>query len=123
MSFFFPAIKKSRSYTYTERQCIGNAAAFRNKEEEERDMSEEIRKLSEDELDGVSGGAIFNASNIIGSNKDKPWEVLDDKGNIVRDKNGNELRFASRDDAVAAAATAGVGWDEVNWNWVVDRRK
>ena len=86
-------------------------------------MSDEIRKLSEDELDGVSGGAIFNAINIIGSNKDKPWEVLDDKGNIVRDKDGNELRFASRDDAVAAASRAGVGWNEVDWNWVVDRRK
>ena len=86
-------------------------------------MSDEIRKLSEEELDGVSGGVIFNASNIIGSNKDKPWEVLDEKGNIVRDKDGNELRFASRDDAVAAAATAGVSWKEVDWNWVVDRRK
>ena len=86
-------------------------------------MSDEIRKLSEDELDGVSGGAIFNASNIIGSTEGKPWEVLDDKGNIKRDKDGNELRFASRDDAVAAAARAGVGYNEVDWGWVVDHRK
>ncbi len=85
-------------------------------------MADNIKKLSTDELDAVNGGALFNASRIQGSDPNRPWEVLDERGNIIT-YNGQELRFASRDDAVAAAARAGASWNEVDWAWVQDRRR
>ena len=36
-------------------------------------------RLTEDELNKVSGGFIFNATNSSGSDPIHPWEVLDDK--------------------------------------------
>ena len=39
--------------------------------------------LNDDELDQVAGGEIFEASYTPGHNPEKPWEILDDKGNVL----------------------------------------
>ncbi len=71
-----------------------------------------IRKLSEDDLDQVSGGQIFDASNIIGHEDGRPWEVLNDKGEVVG-------RASNRDEAIWIAGQRGVSRDEVKtWDEV-----
>lgn len=75
-------------------------------------MADKInKKLSEDELDQVSGGQIFNATNIIGHDKDKPWDVLNDKGEVIG-------RGADRDEAIWIAGQKGVSRDEIQWDEV-----
>ncbi len=48
-------------------------------------MSEEKKAnmISDDALEGVSGGLIFNASMLDGSDPDGPFEVLDDSNGQV----------------------------------------
>lgn len=78
-------------------------------------MNKKDSKLSDNELNNVSGGYIFYAGNIAGSESKKPWEVIDNN-------NGRVLgRFENRDDAVRNAR--GYGSDpandmEINWNQV-----
>lgn len=76
-------------------------------------------KIDDQELGNVSGGLIFNAKNISGSDPNKPWEVLDNK-------NGNVLaRYSTRDQAVAGAAQYGANpynAMEVDWNTVTRLR-
>ncbi len=76
-------------------------------------------KINLEELQNASGGLIFNASNISGSDPTRPWEVIDNK-------NGNVLaRFSSRDQAVANAAQYGgnpYNAMEVDWNAVQSLR-
>ena len=75
--------------------------------------------INDADLGNVSGGLIFNASNISGSDPTHPWEVIDNK-------NGNVLaRCATRDQAVAAAQQYGgnpYNAMEVDWNAVVSLR-
>ena len=50
--------------------------------------------LSDNELENVSGGLLFYAGDIDGSDPNRPWEVLDNN-------NGNVIRaFGNRDDAI-----------------------
>lgn len=78
-----------------------------------------IEKINDQEIGEVSGGLIFNASNISGADPTKPWEVIDNK-------NGNVLaRFATRDQAVANASQYGANpynAMEVDWNAVTKLR-
>ena len=83
---------------------------------------DDIRKLGMNELDTVGGGAIFDASEIKGSDPNRPWEVLDDNGNIVV-FDGEELRFKTREEAIALAHVVGVSDEQVYWDWVTKRRK
>ncbi len=48
-------------------------------------MSEEnkVNGINDDALEGVSGGLIFNASNISGADPNNPFEVLDDSNGQV----------------------------------------
>ena len=48
-------------------------------------MSEEnkVNGIDDDALEGVSGGEIFNASNIAGADPNNPFEVLDDSNGQV----------------------------------------
>ncbi len=79
----------------------------------------DAKNLNEKELENVSGGFIFNASNISGSDPNKPWEVIDNK-------NGNVLdRFATKDEAIAKAQSYGsnpYNGMETDWNSVVTLR-
>ena len=60
-------------------------------------MSEEknINKaISEEELNEVSGGLIFNASRISGSDPNNPFEVLDDRtGDVLARASTYDLAF------------------------------
>ena len=76
-------------------------------------------RISDDELDMVSGGngGIFNASDISGSDHNKPWEVLDNHGNV-------KGRYSSRDEALFNAGRLGVdGFGELNWDQVQNMRR
>lgn len=79
-------------------------------------MDKMIRKLSDDNLDEISGGVIFNASGIAGSDPQRPWEVLDNHNGQVLD------RFGSKVDAEdwtrnkygnESLNTMEIGWDQV----------
>lgn len=80
-------------------------------------MSEEKkinRELSEEELNEVSGGLIFNASRISGSDPNNPFEVLDDRtGDVL-------ARAATYDQAFQYAYNMGksVEYTE-DWNRVL----
>ena len=71
------------------------------------------KKIDENERDKVSGGLIFNASNIIGSDYDRPFEVLDDvTGDVV-------ARGRTYDEAVSYAKILGkkIEYTE-DWNYL-----
>ena len=59
--------------------------------------------INDADLENVSGGLIFNASNIAGADPTHPWEVIDNKNGTVL------ARFQTRDQAVAAAQQYGAG--------------
>ena len=77
-------------------------------------MLNEAAKISENELDSVAGGRIFNATGISGSDPQRPYEVIDNH-------NGNVLgRFGSRIDAEDWTHDK-YGWDpqntaDISWN-------
>ncbi|MBO4904736.1 MAG: hypothetical protein J5367_05900 [Lachnospiraceae bacterium] len=77
------------------------------------------KKLNDSELENVSGGFIFNATNISGSDPMRPWEVIDNK-------NGNVLnRFGTKAEAEACARSYGsltYNAMEINWNDVCSLR-
>lgn len=79
-------------------------------------MDKTLEKMSDDQLDGVAGGVIFNAGDIDGSDRDYPWEVLDSRnGRVIR-------RFRNRRDAADYAWHIGESEREVDWNEVCDMR-
>ena len=79
-------------------------------------LNEVNGKLNEAELDGISGGVIFDATGIDGADSGNPWELLDDT-------TGNTLgRFPTRDAAVAAAGAKGKNHMVVNWDQVQELR-
>ncbi len=64
-------------------------------------MSEEnkVNVINDDTLEGVSGGLIFNASNIAGADPNNPFEVLDDSnGQVLARANSYDQarRYAER---------------------------
>ncbi len=75
-----------------------------------------MNKMNDSDLENVSGGLIFNASNISGADPTHPWEVLDNK-------NGNVLqRFTNQQDAQnwvrnTYGANA-LNTAQVDWNYV-----
>ena len=71
--------------------------------------------LNNDELDQVAGGEIYEASYTPGHNPEKPWEVLDDKGNVLGSA-------ATRNDAIWLASCKGVSRKEVTWDDVLNMR-
>jgi hypothetical protein len=84
-----------------------------------------IEKLNDDSLNEVSGGVIFDSS-VLNTDDHKnlqtPWEVLGLDGNIMVDKNGKELRFATKNEAIEAARSNNISEAEVSWEWVKGRR-
>jgi len=85
-------------------------------------MNNNINKIDDSELENVSGGVIFNSTGISGADPSKPWEVLDDKNGNNIYENGQKLCFASRQEALDAAARYGMNRMEVNWNQVLQMR-
>lgn len=78
-------------------------------------MSDINGKISDNELDNVTGGAIFNSSGIMGADPNRPWEVLDDRGNVRE-------RFNNRQDAERYARDKDLGTWEANWDMVMRMR-
>ena len=73
-------------------------------------------KLNDEELEQVSGGAIFNASGISGSDPGNPWEVLDGNGNV-------KGRYPTREMAIYNAGKMNVDFFEVSWDQVQAMRR
>ena len=72
--------------------------------------------INPDKLDDISGGVIFNATGIVGSDANNPWEVLDDKdGHVV-------ARFSTEWAARSAVGGLNENYMEVNWNQVQQLR-
>ena len=67
--------------------------------------------LTDDAMDKVAGGSIFDASGIQGHDPANPWEVLDIRGDVV-------ARAASREDAIVLALENGQTIDEIDWDQV-----
>ena len=75
-----------------------------------------MNKMNDSDLENVSGGLIFNASNISGADPTRPWEVLDNK-------NGNVLqRFTNQTDAENWVRNTygnnALNTAKVDWNYV-----
>ncbi len=78
----------------------------------------DMYELDDQELAKVTGGrggGIFNAKDISGADKEKHWEVIDAKGDVV-------ARCSSRDEAIFQAGRNDLDYKEVNWNDVVKMR-
>ena len=72
--------------------------------------------LNDESLEPVSGGSIFDASSIVGADKNNYWEVIDNNGDTV-------ARFNNRDAAVAEAGRRNLDWNELTWDQVCQRRR
>ena len=79
-------------------------------------IDNEKNMISEAELDGVSGGLIFNARNIIGSDPNNPFEVLDDRtGDVLARANTYDL-------AVQYAVNMGKSYEYTeDWQEITER--
>ena len=51
-----------------------------------------------------------------------PIELLDNKGNIMKDANNRELRFPNMQSAIDYANTNNINTTQVDWNWVCGAR-
>ncbi|MCR5650942.1 MAG: hypothetical protein K6F86_07165 [Lachnospiraceae bacterium] len=79
--------------------------------------------INDSDLGNISGGVIFNASGISGADRNKPWEVLDDRtGNNIY-INGEKQVFETREKAIEAAKRIGANHMEVTWDQVLQMRE
>ena len=88
-------------------------------------MSNTRKPLSDAELNLVSGGYLFNSSGMVTSdrqNEKNPIELLDNKGNIMKDANNRELRFSDMQSAITYANANNINTTQVDWNWVCGAR-
>lgn len=82
------------------------------------------QKLSDENLENVSGGAIFYAGDIAGHNPEAPWEVINDSGHDVNGKGQGAVlgQFSTPGDAADAARRLGLNDQEIGWNRVRELR-
>ena len=81
-------------------------------------MTKILNELNDADLEkvvGGRGGGIFNASDISGADRKKPWEVIDKHGDVV-------TRCASRDEAIFEAGRKDQGYKELSWENVQHMR-
>lgn len=67
-----------------------------------------MSKLKDQELKNVTGGYIFHAVNITGADKDKPWELIDENGNVKE-------RYKTRDEVIYNAGKNDLNMIELTW--------
>ena len=75
-----------------------------------------MEELSNKQLESITGGVIFDASNIVGSDYYHPWEVLDEKGNVVK-------RCTTREEAIFEAGKSNKSYMEITWEQVMQLRR
>ncbi|MCR5625702.1 MAG: hypothetical protein K6F99_00135 [Lachnospiraceae bacterium] len=73
-------------------------------------------KLDLNDLENVSGGAIFNASNISGADKNNPIELINAKGDTMK-------RFSDMNEAIKYAKDNGYSTQQLTWDEVCSRRQ
>ena len=79
-----------------------------------------MNKINDSNLENVSGGLIFNASNISGSDPANPWEVIDNKNGNVLARFNNEQ--AAKDYVTRTYGSYAYNTMEINWNDLVALR-
>ena len=72
-------------------------------------------RLNDDQLESISGGYVFDASNIIGHQDGAPWEVINDKGDVVG-------RFSDYNEAVKNAQDAHLNPEMIGWDKLQELR-
>lgn len=78
-------------------------------------------KINDDDLDNVSGGALFDAAGVAGSDPNNRFEVINNTDNIImgKYKKGDVVgRYDNPGEAAQAARDLGlsdtfIGWDEL----------
>ena len=73
-----------------------------------------MNKMNESDLGNVTGGLIFNAQNISGSDPANPWEVIDNKNGNVLARFNNEQ--AAKDYVTRNFGTYAYNTMEISWN-------
>ncbi len=77
---------------------------------------EEIKELSLDDLDHVSGGSIHNGTDNPFVDSNNPWQVIDGNGAVI-------CAFNNREDALAKSLELNLGDDEISFNTVLERQR
>ncbi len=73
-----------------------------------------MNKLNDSDLENVSGGFLFNARNISGSDPANPWEVIDNRnGNVIARFNNEQAAKAYCQQQWGGANT----YDTMEINW------
>ncbi len=72
-------------------------------------------KINDNDLEQISGGQIFYAKGISGSDPDKPWEVVNEKGEVID-------RADSKEYAIWLAGKHNVNFEEVDWKKLCEMR-
>ena len=70
-----------------------------------------LNQISDEQLDKVAGGYIFDASVLECSDPARPWEVLDNDGDVLE-------RCQTREEAAAKAKEFGYTTWEISWEEV-----
>ena len=73
-------------------------------------------ELTNEQLEGVSGGYIFDAEVLTSGNASDPWEILDNNGDVVDSWDTKEM-------AEWVAKTNGLSTVELTWEQVQKLRK
>lgn len=74
-----------------------------------------MEKIIDEKLNNVSGGYIFHAKDISGADPNKPWELINEKGEVVG-------RYESRDLAIYNAGYNHENMMEINWDQLLQLR-
>ena len=77
-----------------------------------------INRLDDVDVDGVSGGSLFYAKNVTGSDPNNPWEVINNTDKVIAGKNRGDVlgRYDNPGEAANAAQGFGVSTDAIDWD-------
>ena len=80
-----------------------------------------VKRLGDEEVDGVAGGYIFCSDDINVFPAVKPWEVIDNKGNVVKTFWGTKIDDHRH--AKDYASELGFSADDITWYELDDLRR
>ncbi len=76
-----------------------------------------MNRLSDDELNKVSAGYVFDATHIPGADPERPWQIIDEKGNVI-----STGGFISRQQAQLMAAGMLQSIEEIDYDRLMQLR-
>ena len=75
-----------------------------------------LSKLSDGQVEGIAGGYIFNSKVLTEGYDPNPWEILDEKGDVVD-------RWDTKEMAERIASGRGFSTEELTWEQVIKLRE